>query len=185
MNKAVISKEAILTASKEIVAQKGINAINMRDIASRCGVAVGSVYNYFPSKEDLIVATIASIWIEIMNEATVYEPGQSFCESVMSLYTCVKNENEKYPYFIGVHSGSLEKSKRSKARKAMNEYFGMIKAELLKSLCNDKNVNNAFFSEKCTKESFVDFVFSNIIALLIKQDSNCDTLLEIIKKTIY
>ncbi|MDD4781161.1 MAG: TetR/AcrR family transcriptional regulator [Tissierellia bacterium] len=36
--------------------------LNMKDVAHKCGISVGSVYNYFQSKGDLIVATIESIW---------------------------------------------------------------------------------------------------------------------------
>ena len=48
MNKTVTSREAILAASQKLVMEKGLQAVNMRTVASVCGVAVGSVYNYFP-----------------------------------------------------------------------------------------------------------------------------------------
>ncbi|NLC64792.1 MAG: TetR/AcrR family transcriptional regulator, partial [Erysipelothrix sp.] len=63
------SKEAILSVGKEIVSQSGINALNMRNIAQRCNISVGSVYNYFPSKGDLIIATIESVWQEIIYDS--------------------------------------------------------------------------------------------------------------------
>ena len=58
MNKTLISKEYILSKCKEMVIESGIQSLNMRDVASRCSVSVGTVYNYFPSKSDMIVATI-------------------------------------------------------------------------------------------------------------------------------
>lgn len=58
MNKTITSQEAILCAGKEIVLEKGLQGLNIRDVARRCGVSVGSIYNYFPTKSDLIVATI-------------------------------------------------------------------------------------------------------------------------------
>ena len=57
MNKTVTSREAILAASQKLVMEKGLQAVNMRTVASVCGVAVGSVYNYFPSKAELLTAT--------------------------------------------------------------------------------------------------------------------------------
>ena len=74
MNKAVTSKEDILSVSKEMVAQCGIQAINMRNVAKECGVAVGSVYNYFPSKNDLIIAVIDVIWKEIIQGIQIVPP---------------------------------------------------------------------------------------------------------------
>ncbi len=58
MNKTVTSREAILAASQKLVMEKGLQAVNMRTVASVCGVAVGSVYNYFPSKAELLTATV-------------------------------------------------------------------------------------------------------------------------------
>ena len=68
LNKTVTSREAILSQCKAIVRESGMKAVNLRDVAKRCGVAVGSVYNYFPSKEHLITATVESIWTEIMHQ---------------------------------------------------------------------------------------------------------------------
>lgn len=47
MNTIVTSKEAILAECRAIVMEKGISSINMRSVAAACGVAVGSLYNYF------------------------------------------------------------------------------------------------------------------------------------------
>ena len=61
MNKTVTSREAILAASQKLVMEKGLQAVNMRTVASVCGVAVGSVYNYFPSKAELLTATVENV----------------------------------------------------------------------------------------------------------------------------
>ena len=58
MNTIVTSKEAILAECRAIVMEKGISSINMRSVAAACGVALGSLYNYFPSKADLIGAAV-------------------------------------------------------------------------------------------------------------------------------
>ena len=60
MNTVVTSREAILEECRKIVMEQGISAVNMRSVAAACGVAVGSIYNYFPSKTDLISAAAVS-----------------------------------------------------------------------------------------------------------------------------
>ena len=62
MNPAVTSKEDIIAACQKIAKEQGLEAISMRSVASECGMAVGSVYNYFPSKSELLCATIENIW---------------------------------------------------------------------------------------------------------------------------
>ena len=54
MNTVVTSKEIILEASKKLIREEGLNSINIRSVASACGVSVGSIYNYFDSKSELV-----------------------------------------------------------------------------------------------------------------------------------
>ena len=62
MHPNVTSKEKLLLAAKELAKTEGLSALQMRSLASAAGVAVGSVYNYFPNKNALLTAVVASIW---------------------------------------------------------------------------------------------------------------------------
>jgi len=46
----------ILQAAEEVLAEKGYHDTSMDEIAARVGVAKGTVYLHFPSKEDLVFA---------------------------------------------------------------------------------------------------------------------------------
>lgn len=185
MNKVVTSKEDILSVSKEMVAANGIQAINMRSVAKQCGVAVGSVYNYFPSKNDLMIAVIDAIWKEIIQDISDCTLSSGFLENVEKLFYSVKSGGEKYPFFFSIHSMSIAKSGKDKGRETMNQYFAAVKTDLLHSLQNDQRIKQDFFSAKCTQTDFIEFIFSNLISLLMNKQESCDLLLEIIKGTIY
>ena len=60
LNIAITSKEAILERSRERMKKDGWMAVNIRGLAEDCGVSVGTIYNYFDSKSDLLAATIES-----------------------------------------------------------------------------------------------------------------------------
>ena len=64
MKKAIMTKEKILENAKKEARRKGLEKIGMREISSASSVALGTLYNYFPDKESLIIATISSIWNE-------------------------------------------------------------------------------------------------------------------------
>ncbi|MEI3425491.1 MAG: TetR/AcrR family transcriptional regulator [Christensenellales bacterium] len=67
MNTIVTSRAEILKASRELIRQEGWSAISIRSVAAACGVSVGSIYNYFDSKTELVSATVESLWEEIFH----------------------------------------------------------------------------------------------------------------------
>ena len=63
------AKETILREAKNLVLTEGISNLNMRAIAERSGVAAGTLYNYFPSKEHLIASIMLEDWHIILDGA--------------------------------------------------------------------------------------------------------------------
>ncbi|HXK26507.1 MAG TPA: TetR/AcrR family transcriptional regulator [Myxococcota bacterium] len=51
-------RDRILGAALEVCAQRGVAAARMEEIAARAGVSKGTLYRFFESKEDLLLATI-------------------------------------------------------------------------------------------------------------------------------
>ena len=48
--------DAILDAAEQVIAERGLERAAMTEIAGRAGVAVGTVYNYFPDRDGLVAA---------------------------------------------------------------------------------------------------------------------------------
>lgn len=185
MNKAITSQEAILCVGKEIVLEFGLEGLNIRDVARRCGVSVGSIYNYFPTKSDLIIATIESVWKDIMNGYKVCEDQRSFVDNIQSLFLNIQKGPVNYPSFFSAHSMSVAAIDKEKGRESMDKYFLNMKKGLLATLNADSMVNDDAFSPAFTKEDFIDFVFSNLMTLLVEQANSCNFLLEVIRRIIY
>lgn len=49
-------RKRILQAAAALASRGGVEAMQMRTVAERAGVALGTLYRYFPSKMDLVVA---------------------------------------------------------------------------------------------------------------------------------
>ncbi|MCO5793190.1 MAG: TetR/AcrR family transcriptional regulator [Blastomonas sp.] len=56
--RARASYEAILEAATQIIASRGLAGFNTNAVAERAGVSIGSLYQYFPNKDALMVALI-------------------------------------------------------------------------------------------------------------------------------
>ena len=62
----------ILDAAASVFAEKGFHRTTTKDIATMAGIAEGTIYNYFDSKEDLLVGIMAQLAeLEILPEELV------------------------------------------------------------------------------------------------------------------
>jgi AcrR family transcriptional regulator len=51
-------RNAILDAAEEVFAERGFHGARMQDVAERARIAVGTIYNHFPQKEDVLRALL-------------------------------------------------------------------------------------------------------------------------------
>jgi AcrR family transcriptional regulator len=58
-------RERVIEAATELAAQGGYEAVQMRDVASTANVALGTVYRYFSSKDQLLVECLAEFAREL------------------------------------------------------------------------------------------------------------------------
>lgn len=59
---------AIFEATAQIVASDGAEALSTNKVAQRAGVSIGTLYQYFPTKEAIVVAMIAQERLRVMSE---------------------------------------------------------------------------------------------------------------------
>ena len=114
MSRAVTSEEEILKVSCGIVAKKGIAAVNMRTVASECGIALGSLYNYFSSKSELLSATIEAVWKDIFQMGKTLEKCENIVEYLNLLFEGVENSRSRYPKFFSMHALGFTAGERQK-----------------------------------------------------------------------
>jgi len=52
------TRRRILTAAREVFVEKGFHRASVDDVVAASGLSMGTLYNYFPSKDELIRASI-------------------------------------------------------------------------------------------------------------------------------
>lgn len=61
-------RETLLAEAKRQLCEWGYDALTIRSIAHACRVGLGTVYNYFPSKDALIAETILGDWQQTVSQ---------------------------------------------------------------------------------------------------------------------
>jgi len=59
------NREALILAGRAVMAEKGIDAATMLEVAKRADVGAGTVYSYFKSKDDLAVAVLERLMYDL------------------------------------------------------------------------------------------------------------------------
>jgi AcrR family transcriptional regulator len=52
--------EAIIVAARALASESGLGALQIAPVAERAGIAAGTIYRYFPSKDDLVAAVVSA-----------------------------------------------------------------------------------------------------------------------------
>lgn len=87
---------------------EGLQAINIRTVARRCNVSVGSIYYYFSGKNELALETIESVWMDIFNVDEQGATDLPFPEYVEWIFQSVRDGVNEYPNFFTAHSLGLQ-----------------------------------------------------------------------------
>ena len=185
MNAVVTSKEAIMKVCRKIVAEKGLTALNVRMVAKECNIALGTLYNYYSDKNELVIATVESVWKDIFYMKNEYEGSFSFPDYIVHIFHCIQEGVAKYPGFFSAHSVSIAKSKQDEAKSIMEKYFEHMKQKMTEVLHSDAAVDFSKFSGVFTESDLIDFVLNNILILLVEKKENCTTLVELVRRAIY
>lgn len=185
MNHTATSKEELLAASLRLANEAGLEAFNMRSIAQECGVSVGCVYHYFPSKAALLAATVEKVWESIFRQIDGYATPEDFREHIRRLYACIRNGSAEHPAFFAVHASAFSPEEKDEGRAVMNSYLHRILNGMTKALASDPGIRPNVFDGSFPAEAFAAFIFQNLVGLAARQEEDCGYLLRLAEKLLY
>ncbi len=61
-------QEKILKEAKRQVFEYGYTNMTIRSVAQECGIAIGTIYNYYPSKDYLTASFVLNDWLPLIEE---------------------------------------------------------------------------------------------------------------------
>ena len=69
-------RERVIRAALDLGAEGGYDAVQMRDVATRADVALGTIYRYFPSKDALLLGVMVH-WLGDLEQRVTRRPPAS------------------------------------------------------------------------------------------------------------
>ena len=94
-------RENLLAEAKKQVMEQGYAAMTIRSVATACGVGVGTVYNYFPSKDMLIASFMLEDWFICQKAIAIgCENAKDAKEALHCMYTQLSAYKDKHAYLF-------------------------------------------------------------------------------------
>lgn len=79
----------LMEEARKQIEDDGYSAMTIRTVAKECGVGVGTVYNYFPSKDALLAAYLLRDWKECIE---IIQSTSDCAESQTEVLSCIYHE---------------------------------------------------------------------------------------------
>lgn len=185
MNTVVTSKEAILQTSRRLIQEQGWSAVNIRSVAKACDISVGTIYNYFGGKSDLVAATVESVWQDIFHMPEGQEAFGSVTSCIQWAFDRMQRGNALYPGFFSMHAMSFMGEDKSGGQALMARSWRHMQAGFYQVLLRDEGVSPHAFDDRFTAEKFVEILFSLILSALFRNDYDCAGIVAMVERLLY
>ncbi|WP_148410302.1 TetR/AcrR family transcriptional regulator [Murimonas intestini] len=186
MNKNVTSKEELIAAALKIAANEGIHKVSIRNIANECSISTGVIYNYFPTKADLIFSIVSSFWDGVSCELSdLSASGGSFIEFTSAYYNIIYKKISAFEQGWLTQMETLPDDDKRRGRELETQCFCYLKSLLADALKLDTSVSRDIWSEEYPMEEFIDFLFWHIMSMLRGRQEDCSFFLKTIKRILY
>lgn len=120
-------KEELMIKGKDILVNKGYNALNIRDLAKNCNIGIGTFYNYYQNKDEIVRAIIKTDWEKIVRETHVkiLNSNEEFKEKLYTIYDGIYRFLSNYldTFMVMVSAGG----KKHRSDKILIPYENILK----------------------------------------------------------
>jgi AcrR family transcriptional regulator len=133
------AEQAILDATLEAIAERGVDGVGCEDVAARAGVGKATLYRRWPGKEDLLIAAFASL------KSPLPEPrGESVRDDLIAMldvmaadaddpryarqFALLHDEGQRYPRLVKRFKEQVVEPRREQIRSVLRR--GVATGEL-------------------------------------------------------
>lgn len=191
-SKPAITREAILSVAYERAQREGMASLGIRTIANECGVAIGTIYNYFPDKASLVTEVVARFWHAAIEEAGVLTQAEERSEgsegTLMVYCRCLaQGLTESLDRFQASwlrEAANLDARSLKRSREAEEECFRGICEGIARHIEGDTAIR-ARAREEFETEQLANFIWKGMFVSIKMGDPSCKTLFTLLEMALY
>lgn len=156
-------KEDICRVSRSMLSEEGYENLSIRNIAKNCGIGMGTIYNYFKSKDDIIFDIIMEDWTTILGRMDrSIKSDMPMIDKLESLHNLLKE-------FVGGFHGMWMDMATSKAKKT--DYKSLKSQRMVYSMELHERISSVTLELSSTMEKDeLDFLNSTLTTIFLSND---------------
>lgn len=183
--KQVIDREKLVDEAYAIASREGVSALSVRKVAAACGIAVGSVYVYFPTKAELTAAVLKRFFAEtFFEEYCAVREGEGFTSYLRRFHDALSEAVAAMNVDWFAQMRRLPDSERCALEAARAPMMAHMEQGLRAVLDADDAVVRARLVGALRPESLCRFTLRNIFASLM-EGADCEAFFALLDAALY
>ena len=164
MPKIIENLEArLIDEAKKQIEEAGYGAVTIRSVAKSCGVGVGTVYNYFPSKDALLATYLLRDWKTCV---AAIEAVSTYSDAPANVVRCIHDQLCQYAQR---HQANFrDEAAAASFAGSFSRYHGLLRQQLaqpLRKFC-DSDYTSEFIAEALLTWTMAGKSFEEIYGMI-------------------
>ena len=155
----------LIEEAKKQITESGYSTMTIRSVAKQCGVGVGTVYNYFPSKEAMLATYMLADWKDCIATITAVS---TYSESPKPVVLCIFDQ---LLLFAQRHQAIFRDETAAAAfAGSFSKYHGILRSQLaapLQKFCSS-DFSADFIAESLLTWTMAGKSFDDIFGMIQK-----------------
>lgn len=178
-------KQLILETAKQIMYKDGYDKLNIRNVAKSCNISIGTIYNYYPTKKELVIDLMSGYWdsmfeiIEVLfsTEKDLYSKLRSFQQELQGFIRKFKEVwlmDKFYSTPNFVESGIQRE----------NVYMKLLIGIVEEMLAKDNTIIESRICNRLELEKLSEFILLNLITIIQMPVLNYETFESVLRQLL-
>lgn len=185
MPKQLTDKASIVDTAYELARQSGLQSVTARAVADACNVSAGTMYNYFPSMDDLHIAIVARFFsTAFCHDSCLPVPRENYLHFCKRLFNTMQIALERFREDWLLQVSSLTASARTTGKACETKYLDHIQHALERVLADDPEADATGFVSEFGAPAIAAFTLDSMMGALRKHD-DCSILFVLLDRSLY